>query len=463
MTVPSNDRLRELEHELKATQTELIEVRRQQKQHTIRRQWLLRTGMLGVALILIGSWTWSAQASNPIPPDIEKRLSALESLVRKGPGNTVQVTAPFDVMGPDGKAILRVGSGAPTAGAVAIWSTPDKPGRVAIRSDEGTALAELGFTKEGYGAVSAADDEGVIRAQVYGSGKVVVLNEDKKILAAMGAGKELAEVLVVGRVAVLSDNGSIRAILNNSGQVIVTNEDQTPVAKMEATDKGSGRVVTLGEVIVVDEKENKLVGLESTKEGRGQVTVWHKKNKVAVMEVGAQEAGVVSVLNSENKAVVKMSVDQGQAGKLNIMNSAGNPVASMMGGEATGGLIVVANSSSVPLAQMSVSGDGRGLVQVIKKTGQNPVAVLTEAVERPGGLLQISNSNGPVANVTVGEGGGGYFQLSNTAGTPNIEAGSLPDGRGTIRTGPLYKCAPTGTPLFRGGGLPDCLMGASGK
>lgn len=259
--MPSNDRLNDMEHDLKVLKAELALVRCQQTTDIIGYRWRLIVALVTVPLIMFASWARSAQSTDPALVDVEKRISVLESLIRKGPSNTTQVTGPFDVVGRDGKAILSVGSGAPTAGAVAIWASPDKPGRVAIRSDKGRALAELGFTKEGYGAVTTADEEGVTRAQLDGSGKVAVLNEDKKVLAGMGAGKDLAEVLVVGRVAVLSDNGAIRAILNNSGQVIVTNEDQTPVAKMEATHQGSGRVATLGEVIVVDEKENKLVPL----------------------------------------------------------------------------------------------------------------------------------------------------------------------------------------------------------
>lgn len=697
MNATSNNRLSDIEHELKALRAELAEIR---KQRTARHSWRFRTGFLGVPLIMIVSWVWSAQASNPIPPDIEKRLSALESLVRKGPGNTVQVTAPFDVVGPDGKAILRVGSGAQTAGAVAIWSLPDKPGRVAIRSDKGTVLAELGVMKEGYGSVTVADEEGVTRAQLYGAGKVEVLNEEKKIIAGMGAikivGMEavnyLGEVAVTGRVAVLDDNGAIRAALNNAGQVIVADENQKIVARMEATDKGSGRVMTVGEIIAVDERENKVAGLDVTSEGGGRVAVWSKGHAVARMEVndktgsagavtvmnaeskvvakmgadqdnraagvvfaadaegtvrtqlkgsgeavvfdadknpvarmvaadknrgrvlafgevltvdkkgdkvagievtsegsgevavwnkqgkkvaqmstggrdglgsvylsdskgerpqtiiaagavavfdkeGHQVAGIeaesdgrgevsvwnkdkkvaeigsvgkegdgslvlsnskgtirniiaggvvavfnkkgeqmagmeveeengntgtVTIMNSMGKVATKMSADKANAGKLSVMNAEGKPVVGLTGGN-RGGIVAVANSTSVPLAEMSVSDDGRrGIFQV--NQNQKPMAVLTEAIESPGGLLQLFNNSQPVVSVTVSRKGAGYWQLTNAAGLPTVEAGTNPEGEGVVRAGPFYGCIPINaslpSPLITPGfGFPDCIKG----
>ncbi|MCW5793684.1 MAG: hypothetical protein KIS97_05030 [Nitrospira sp.] len=470
MTVLSSDCLKNRDHELEAIRAELVEVRYRQMQQTTKNWWRVCIGFLAVPLIMAASWAWSAQNSEPTSPGIEKRLNVLENLIRKGSRNTTQVTAPLEVMSSDGKVILYVGSGKPPTGAVAIWAPPDKPGKVAIRSEKGHSLAELGVKEDGYGVVIAADEDGIPRAELNGAGRAIVFGEDKKQLAAMGAGEHLGEVLVVGRVAVINDDGVVRAALNNSGQAVVFDEDKNPVVKMEAIDENRGRVAVYGEVIAVDQKENKVAGIEVTSKGHGEVAVWSKESKkegkkagvkVASMEGRDDDSGAMIVMNSTGKAIAKLSADQdSNAGKLTVMNPEGKPVASMMGGQAGGGVVAVANPQSVPQAQLSVSDEGRGLVQVFKNT--KPVAVLTEAVERPGGLLQIFNSNGPVANVTVGETGGGYFQLTNAAGLPTIEAGTLPNGKGTVRAGPGYRCATAGTPLFRGGGLPDCLVGSTG-
>jgi hypothetical protein len=617
MTLPSNDHLTEVMHELEELRAE----RGQQTAPTTGHRWRLRTtGWLTASLIVVASWAWSAQTSAPILPDIEKRLNALESLVHKGPGNTTQVTAPFDVTGPDGKVILRVGSDAPTTGAIAIWSSPDKPGKVAIRSEKGNILAELGVKRDGYGVVIAADENGVPRAELTGAGRAVLYNEDKKLIAGMGAGEQLGELVVVGRVVVVDDNGVVRAALNNSGQVVVGDEDKNIVAKMEATDKNRGRVAAFGEIVAVDETENKVAGLEVisggrgrvgvwnkgttvasievddknanagavtikntegkvvakvgadattggngivfaadakglvraqlrgngeaavlddeknpvarmvaagknrgrvlafgelvavdekankvaglqvTGESRGEVAVWHKGNKVTSMKSDAQGAGVLTVMNGEGKAIAEMgagrtentgisSIGAGEdgngGGALTIMNPAGKVVAKMDGRHAGGGLgimnstgkrvaaltatqagvgyVGVANSGGLPIAEMSLQPDGRGSFTVFKN--RQPIALLTEMVERPGGLLQISNLKGPVANITVTEGGGGYFQLINASGLPTVEAGTLPSGAGTVRAGPFFKCSPfqAAMPLIQYG-LPDCIVGdESGK
>jgi hypothetical protein len=111
---------------------------------------------------------------------------------------------------------------------------------------------------------------------------------------------------------------------------------------------------------------------------------------------------------------------------------------------------------------MSVSEDGRGLLQVFGP-GNRPIAVLTQATDHPGGLLQISGDDGPVANVMAGA-HGGFFQLSNASGVPTVEAGTLTNGRGMVRVGPEYKCSPlkASTPVIGLPGFEDCLVGSVG-
>jgi hypothetical protein len=62
--------------------------------------------------------------------------------------------------------------------------------------------------------------------------------------------------------------------------------------------------------------------------------------------------------------------------------------------------------------------------------GGRPLAVMTQATDRVGGLLQISNTSTPVANLTVGSAGAGYLQLADPSGGPTVEAGTLPNGNG---------------------------------
>lgn len=452
MDLPPNDRLTEVMRQVEALQTELTELRHCQMKPTHRYPGRVRHGLFAVPLIVAASWAWSAQASSPLPAEIEQRLSALESLVRKGPANTTQVTAPLDVIGPNGKIILRVGSGPPTAGAVAIWTEPGRPGgNVTTRSDNGHDLAALATSKEGYGVLDIMDKKGVIRTALTGMGAIGIFDEKRNQAAGMTVSEEGR-----GRMSVWNKDARV-AIMTTSnegyGYISVT-DPKGEIARAGMVGKGG--------INVTNEDGDQVAALIATAEGRGRVAVWSKNEKAAMMEVNDQEAGTVTVMNKGGKIVGKIGADQGNAGKITVMNSAGNLVASMMGGQAGGGIVAVANSSSMPLAQMSVSDDGRGLVQVFKKTGVSPIAVLTEAVERPGGLLQISNANGPVASVTVGQGGGGYWQLTNAAGLPTVEAGTMENGWGSVRAGPTYKCHPAqlSSPIpLVAIGLPDCIVG----
>lgn len=458
MAVPANDRLDDMAREMEMLRAELAEVRKQQPQHTAIARWRLRRRLLGVSLIMIASWTWAAQASNPIPADIEKRLSALESLIRKGPRDITEVRAPFEVIGSGGKAILQVNDG----GAI-------------VMEPKGAQTVIAG------GAVAVFDEKGQvagIETSSEGGGEVVLWNKQ---------GKKVAEISTGGRDGLgslyLSDSkGENPQTIVGAGAIALFNKKGAQVAGMEALGEGGGEVAVWSR----DKKAAVLGTVASGKEGNGYLDLSNAKgvtqalivggtvvlsdqkgNPVASMGVEGEDSnatGAVTVMSAMGKDIAKMSADKGtNAGKLNIMNAEGKPVVGLIGGGKGGGTVAVANSTSVPLAEMSVSSDGgRGLFQINRD--QKPIAVLTEAVERPGGLLQISNLNGPVANVTVRE-GGGYLQLTNASGLPTIEAGTLPSGAGTVRAGPFFKCSPlqASTPVLTFG-LPDCLVGdESGK
>ena len=374
--------------ELEALRSELAELRRRQIRSAGepgRRSpsWLL------IPLVVVGSWALSAQTPASSSADIEQRLSALEGLIRRGPGNVTRLSAPFDVVGPNGKVILHVGND-PSTGAVAVWHAAGRPGgNIMIRADNGTNLAGIGTANAGHGVVFAADAKGSPRAQVNGTGSVLVF----------------------------------------------------------------------------DQKEHQLAGIIEH-EGRGRLGVWHNDARVVTLEndPGRGNSGALTLNGPAGNVIATMKGSEGGAGgALSVMNAAGKPVAGLVGGPAASGAVVVANSSGVGLAEMSVSNDGRGVVQVFGR-GQRPVAVLTQAKDRPDGLVQISGVGGPVAHITVGASGGGYFQLNSASGTPTVEAGTLPSGAGMVRVGPQYKCDPVrpATPVIGIPGFEDCLVGSVG-
>jgi len=458
MTLPSSDRLKDMARELEELRAELSEVRKQQTQGTARNRWRSRTGLLGVPLIMLVSWVWSAQASTPIPLEIEKRLNALESLIRKDKNNTVQMTAPLDVIGPNGKAVLHVNE----AGITVTGSN----GSLSVIAGGDIAM----FNAKGLEMVGIEmDDDG---------GEVAVRNKQGKKVVEMSSGGRDG----LGSVYLSDAKGENPQTIVGAGAVYLFNKKGTQVAGMEAIGEGGGEVA----VWSGDKKVAVLGATVSGKEGHGHLDLSNSKGGNETLIVGgsvllsdqkgtpvasigvegedSNATGAVTVMNSNGKDIAKMSANkETNAGKLSIMNPEGKPVVGLIGGGKGGGAVAVANSASMPLAEMSVSVDGaRGMFQVNKN--QKPVAVLTEATERPGGLLQIYNLNGPVANLTARE-GGGYLQLTNASGLPTVEAGTLTSGAGTVRAGPFFKCSPfqASTPLLTYG-LPDCLVGdESGK
>jgi hypothetical protein len=339
---------------------------------------------LGAPLVIAATWTLSAQATGGVPADVEERLRALESMVRRA-GTTTQITAPFDVVGPDGKPLLRVSVQHDRSVPVSIAKVPENNG--------GSVWLSAG---------------GVLEVAV-------------------------AALPLAGQVAVNDQNGKLRA-----------------------------GMLGLGKVVVTDLKGEDLVGFTRGDDDGGRFAIWRSGQRVVdIKPDAANNAGQIVVSNGAGQPLAKLGADadNGGAGRVAVMSAAGKTTAALSGGMRGAGAVIVANSSSQPLAEMSVSDDGRGLVQVFGR-GNRPVAVLTQATENPGGLLQISNTGGPVANLTIGPSGGGFLQLSSPSGVPNVEAGSLPSGKGIVRAGPYYKCSPIqpATPIIAYG-IPDCLLG----
>jgi hypothetical protein len=409
---PSDARLLELMNELEALRSELGGLHGHQAGPGPRRWGRASRAWPAAALIVAGAWALSAQTPTSIPPDIEERLSALEKRIRGGPGNTTQVTAPFDVLGPDGKAVLRVGGGGqPSGSLVHIGHIPGGGGLLTILSDNGTDVAGVGASTEGHGAVYAADARGTPRAQLNGTGAVGVFDDTKKQVAVMINKQE---------------GGGRIGIWNSAGQ---------RVAMLDV------------------EAENGDAGALSVMDPAGKVL-----GRLGLHPQGGKDAAL-AIMSPAGKpvAVVRSS---GETGAMSVMNSSGKAVAGLLGSGTGGGTVAVATSNGASVAEMAVSDDGRGVVQVRLRGGGAPVAVLSQATDGLGGLVQVSNGTTPVANFTVGGRGGGYFQLADPSGNPTVEAGTLPNGRGTVRAGPNYLCSPAqpATPVMTFG-LPDCLLG----
>jgi hypothetical protein len=352
---------------------------------------------------------------------LERRNAVLErelaTLVQSTPSPDLsRVKAPFEVVDRAGRPILRVMEGEPTGAGVVITSGVGGARHgVYILHPNGTRVAGIGQAPAGHGALTVRAPDGrtifaVTEGEPTGTGIVVTGGEAGTrggLYVLDGSGHRLAALgqsgLGVGTLQLRDERGTTRVHADGSGTLVLS----------DANGKGVLRVA-----------ENPA---PSDARGSAQVVI-----------SGGADGGAVRVANKTGKVVV-----------------------GMLGGVRGAGAVVVANPAGQGVAEMSVSDDGRGLLQIFGRAGR-PVAVLTQAVETPGGLLQISNQNGPVTSITVGANGGGYWQLNDAAGTPTVEAGTLPSGVGAVRTGPRYKCFPAqaATPVIALG-LPDCIMGSA--
>lgn len=348
---------------------------------------------------------------------LESRLIALESRVSQGPSGTVRM--PFQVVNAAGKVVFSVAD-RDVPGAVNIRSYAGFPGPVMqLRSDAGKIVVSLGVNQEGNGRVATMDNNERV-AGLLGEHGVVVFNTEGKQVAGITRGAGM------GRVAVWHDG--------------------TLSVELTATSAGHGRVKSF-------DASGKLRAAMYGDMGVGVFD--DAENNVAVM-LHRKGAGVIGVSRTTaDKLVAELSADSAGGSQLLLKASNGMPSIGLLGGQRA---IVVANAQGKTVADMTVSPGGTGLFQVW--SGERlPVALLGKAVERPGGILQLSNGKSVTSSLTVNSGGDGYWQLNNAGGTPMVEAGITTSGKGTVKAGPNSLCMPQQTSIVNR--LPDCILGRS--
>jgi hypothetical protein len=403
--------------------------------------------------------------------DLANRVAALE-LERSAPSS---VPAPFTVIGNDGKPLFQVVDNVAQAGwaRVTIGGSGTGHSVLAVSSDgkPGGAGAVLTAEPGGHGTLTIRNTKGdpVVRVAESGTGDGLLVVHDKAkrglfLVTPSFAAAEWARVTVGaaagGQSAVMvSQDGklggagvAIQAEAGaNPGSVTIRSSTGQLLAAMSANDGGV--------FVVRDAAGKNRIRLDQ----KGMSYMGPTETVLARLGPHPQEEkdAALTIMNSAGTAVASMRA-AGETGALSVMNSAGKPVAGLLGSGAGGGIVGVATSSGATLAQMSVSEDGRGLVQVYSPKSGSPLAVLTQAADRAGGLVQIYNEKTSVANLTIGGAGAGYLQLADASGTPSVEAGTLADGNGTVRAGPTYQClkATLSGPIST---VPNCIMGAGKK
>jgi hypothetical protein len=397
---------------------------------------LCRALGLAAMALLAGIPELGAQTPDQIPSELEaqifnliRRVTALEDELAKITGPAAsrsgapihRIQAPFEVVDVTGKPILQVLGGEGLTnfqpGGIVIVEDPKTGlGALTVMNKAGEPVAILGTNGEA-GGLGLGDPDGTIRTSLTGTGRIVISDSEKKniLVVAEDISKEDAAIRIGG-----DDNGFAVEVGEGGGEAIL-GIDEDGVAQLQLTDPQNQQRAYLdaeGTLMISDETGFDILRVADDVTG-----------DAAGVAIGGGKGG----------------------GVVRVTDAAGKPAAGIIGSKRA---IVVVNASGKVVSEMVVNETGGGFFQVWGG-GAAPIAVLGRSPESEGGIIQVSNGKVPVASLFANEGGAGQWQLTDAAGTPVVEAGSMESGRGTVRVGPGFKCVPITMSLR----VPDCIIG----
>ena len=355
---------------------------------------------------------------------LEAKVQALEAKLQamaNGTG-TLRVKAPFQVVGGDGSPILQVldGGTKPTPAGVMIVDEAGS-GVLAMYNDAGQRALLLGATDEG-GGLGLNDAQGTTRFRATGLGKIAVSSADGNdfLTVAEDISKEEADIRIGG-----DDGGFSIEVGSSKGQAYLGSDNEG--------------LVELG---LLDAQERERVVIDS--EGTLRISdVTGKDILVVADDVSGEEAGV-AITGGKSGGVVR------------VTDAGGKPAVGMIGASRAA---VAVNAAGQTVAQMRAGEKADGMFQVFAGGGSSAIAVLGQAPDGIGGIVQISNGAAPVASMYAGQTGAGRWQLNDNSGNPVVEAGTTTTGRGMVAAGPSYTCDPVPGMGLVANPLPSCIRG----
>jgi hypothetical protein len=355
MRRPPDQHLEELFRHLAELQADLDRLRAEQARP--QRRWRL-SPWLGAPLVIVATWTLSAQSPGAVPTDIEERLRALEKLVRRGAGNATQITAPFDVIGTDGKPILRVSAQYDFSVPVGITKVAANGGGHISASSGGVAQAVLAAAPSGHGVVTALDEKQIVRAGLGGQGSVVVNDPAGKQIAGLTQGEG------GGRVGIWRGDKRVIDITTDAagGGIVKVNKPSGQTLAQIGADAQNGGA---GGVKVMSSSGQVTAGLLGGVRSAGSVVVATSAGKpVAELSVAQDGRGLVQVFDATSKsiAVLTQAVDA-PGGLLQISHTSGKSVANLTVSESGGGYLQLSNPAGLPTVEGGTLSSGKGYVR----------------------------------------------------------------------------------------------------
>lgn len=411
---------------------------------------------------------------------LAQRVATLESARKPDATSTTsaqRVTAPFEVVDRDGNLILRVqdrdpsarrglhifGNNGSLAAQVAVAGEGDGGGRLfayAPNAPRGTtrvgfaALSydndgpilsltdansrpELSYSKkslsmwEGDARRFAADDKGVI---ARGSLSVVDNRGTQIVAISEGTGNSVRGLAVSNernqlavKLGAYAAGGRVTAVGQNPAQYVsMAWEESGPYLRM--TSKGGNRLASLARegLQLFGDEDRAYASLSEASEIGGGALVLSRADGTKHASLDAKGA---TIYNDKEKGLARLGGVTGEGGNLLLGSGEGDPTVELFHNE-------------TPALNL-------------KKSDGSKVASLGAH-----GFHLYNRAGAAIAGIAAGPGDSGIFQLYSAAGSTSVEAGTLADGTGTVRAGPLYRCAAApAMPTLSAAGLPDCIKG----
>jgi hypothetical protein len=412
---------------------------------------------------------------------LEQRIAELERLIQSGEasaGAAQRVTAPFEVVDRNGNSILRVQDREPSGRrGLHVFATDGSLAAQVAVNGEGSGGGRLfayrpgtsrGAAAAGYAALSYMEDGPVLR--LVDANMRPELTYQGKALALWGEGEakrfsaDDKGVIARGRLSVVDTRGTpIVAVTEGSSSSVrglaVTNERNQIAVKLGAAAAG-GKVTALGQnpaqYVAVAWEENgpslrmtSKGGIRLASMGSDGLQLYGDQDKVFASLTEESASGTGALILSRADGSKHATVDVKGASFYDDKDKA---VARLGGVAGEGGSLLLG------------SGEGAQTVELFhnetptlnfKRSDGSSIASLGAH-----GFHVYNSAGGHIAAIAASRGNSGIFQLFSAGGSTSVEAGTLDDGTGTVRAGPLYRCAAApAMPTLSAAGLPDCIKG----
>ncbi len=342
-------------------------------------------------------------------------LLAFMGLGMMQPGQTPEVVRAkrFDVVGEDGKTLVRLGSRSGEGG---------QSGRLRIYGANGKESVIVGSNDLGGAVLVMNDDEREVvsmRSDQKG-GSVGVMHDDGRTAAILGVNPEgipglfvinSKEQVVVYLVADKGDYGRL-AISNKEGKAVAFLRGSAPTgAGVLDIHNGKGQSVATisansqnGGFFTIDADERAVVQLED-RMGIGRLSILTRDGKEVALVGRSENGGIVYVANNDGGEVVGLAVQKDGSGACEVKNSQGESTA-VLATDATGdGAVIIRTSSGKEVGTFTVSDEGGGILNVLDSQGHRVIVIASGAAEGMPLIQCLNNRGTPVAFIGVDSNG----------------------------------------------------------